>query len=812
MEAIPRKRNLLIEPEPSDVLGVDSPELVRTRKRRKSLVETVPHVCIERARIVTRVYKETEHLHILSKRARAFDAVLREMSIFILDDERIVGHQSSMRRSAPIFPEFAVEWIKNEIDIIATRPQDRFVFPEASKKEFIEDIYPYWKGRTLEDSVTQYVTEDIDKLRFRAKVFTLGIHESGGLGHLMLDYHKVLTLGIRGIREEIQTKLDALNIYDPGAMQRKLFYEACLVICSAVVAFAQRYSTLAAEMAKKEDDESRRAELTRIAENCARVPELPAGGFHEALQSFWFTQIVPQIYDNGVSISPGRFDQYMYPYYEKDVLSGVLTKAEAQELLESVWIKFTEPIKLYNKDDAAFFAGYPMGQNLIVGGQDALGFDAVNDLSYRCLEAHRHILLAQPNFSAREHNRSPQEFKIKVVETFRCGSGMPQVVSDEIFIPSLMKLGVTLKEARDYALIGCVEASPLHAWGRYNGGYINLVKMVELALTNGVCLVTGEQVSEPTGDAAGFKSFDDVLEAYRKQVRYCTKRLVIWNNYIDMIHESLMPTPFTSMFIDDCIERGKDVTAGGARYNWTGPSGIGVANAGDALYAVKKAVFDDKKMTATQLLETMRRDFEGQEDERQYLWNKIPKYGNDCAEVDDITKLAVDIFLDELERYECYRNAGPFVASLLPVSSYVAFGAMTGATPDGRHAFEPIADGISPQNGADRNGPTAAAKSVARIDHVRCANGIIFNQKYSRSALESREAVEKMAGFISGYHELGGAHIQLNVIDAETLREAKEHPAGHRGLVVRVAGYSAFFNELAEEIQDSIIERTEHSI
>ncbi len=811
MEKILKKRTLQLGMDALDVLSREDAIYQRTQTQRKSLIDTIPHVCIERARIVTEVYKKTENLHILTRRARAFEEVLKQMSIFILDGELIAGHQSSMRRSAPLFPEFAVEWIKDEIDLFDSRPQDKFVFPEQAKKEFLEEIYPYWKGRTLEDNVFQYMTEDIRALRFDSSVFTLGIHESGGLGHLMFDYNKVLTLGFDGIKKQIRGHMEALKPYEPDSMKKRLFYESCLTICDAVIAFARRYSVLAREMAESETDEKRKQELMTISENCARVPELPARNFYEALQSFWFVQIIPQIYDNGVSISPGRFDQYMYPFYERDISDGKLSKKEAQGLLEAIWIKFTEPIKLYNKADAAFFAGYPMGQNLIVGGQDELGYDATNDLSYRCLEAHRHILLAQPNFSVRLHNRSPQEFKIKVIETVKCGSGMPQMVSDEIFIPSLMKLGVTLKEARNYALIGCVEAAPLHTWGRYNGGYINLVKMVELALTNGQCLISGKKVSVSSGDATHFESFEDVLEAYRKQVEYCTQRLVTWNNYVDMVHEEYMPTPFTSMLIDDCISQGKDVTSGGARYNWTGPSGIGIANAGDALYAVKRAVFDEKIMTMEELVDMMKADFADNEDTRLFLWNKIDKYGNDKSEVDDITKLAVDMFLDELEKYSCYRN-GPFVASLLPVSSYVAFGWMTGASPDGRHAREPIADGISPQNGVDVNGPTAAAKSVAHIDHVRCANGIIFNQKYNAETLKGEGADKKMMDYITTYNALGGAHIQLNVIDSDVLRDAKENPDKYKGLVVRVAGYSAFFNELAEEIQDSIIERTEHQI
>lgn len=808
---MPESSMPVISIEADDVLHIMSKEHARGQRLKARVISAKPHVCIERARIVTRVYKETESEHILYRTAKAFDAVLKEMSIYILDDELIVGHQSSMQRSAPLFPEFSVEWIADEIDIFENRPQDRFVVTDEVKREFIRDILPYWKGKTLNDRLMHYMTQDIRKLRFDSGVFTLGIHESGGLGHMLMDYERIIRQGIARIRCDIDSRLRQADDAAPGSISQKRFYHACLMICDAVTTFAQRYSKLAEQMASQCADENRKAELLEISRICAKVPQHPAESFYEALQSFWFAQLVPQIYDNGVSVSPGRFDQYLYPYYAADIANGRLTKQQAQVLLEAVWVKFTEPIKLYNKDDASYFAGYPMGQNLTIGGVDAYGLDAVNDLSYRCLEAHRHMLLMQPNFSVRLHNRSPYPFIVKTVEAIKLGNGMPQIVFDELFVNSLLKFGIPLREARDYALVGCVEATPKHTWGRYNGGYINLIKILELAICGGKCLITGKQVAPDTGAPESFICFDDVIEAYKKQVSHCVKQLVVWNNIVDMIHEECMPTPFTSMLIGGCIESGRDVTSGGAKYNWTGPSGIGIANTGDSLYAIKKAVFQDKKLTMPELVDALRSNYKENEPLRHFLWNRIEKYGNDNSEVDELAKLAVDIFLDELEKYSCYRG-GPFIASLLPVSSYVAFGITTGATPDGRHAKEPIADGISPQNGVDLNGPTAAAKSVSRIDQVRCANGVIFNQKYNPTTLQTSEGLAKFIDLLFTYSKLGGGHIQFNMVTADKLRDAQKNPEKYKGLVVRVAGYSAFFNELSKEIQDSIITRTEHSI
>ena len=793
------------------VLKEGTAEYERGQQLRTRVISASPYLCIERARLVTQSYRETEHEHILTRRAKAFDSIMRNMNVYILDDELIVGHQASRQRSAPLYPEFAVEWIRDEIDLFETRPQDRFIVPGEVKREFLDDIYPFWKGRTLSDRVHSYVTEEIRLQRFVANVFNISGHEDNGLGHVALDYRKVLGGGLRGIIADIETRLLKLELWRPEDYRKMLFYKSCMSMCESAIAFANRYGMKAWDMAKDEKDAVRKQELLGISEICKRVPEHPARTFHEALQSFWFLQLLPQIYDNGVSISPGRFDQYMYPYYVADIEKGLLTREKAQELLESMWVKLTEPIKIYRAADAAFHAGYPMGQNLCVGGVGPDGIDATTDLSYRCLEAHSHMLLMQPNFTARLHLRTPKEFLLKVCEAIRLGNGMPQITNDEVVVLALTGIGITLPEARDYVPIGCVETAPPNVWGRLNGGYLNLAKIVELALNNGKCRVSGEQVGPKTGDPRQFDSFNQVLEAFKAQMEYTMEHQVTWDNLIDRAHAEFMPTPFTSIMVGDCIEKGRDVTEGGARYNYTAPYGVGIANAGNALYAVKKMVYEDKAVSMDELIDALDTDFKDSEDLRQLLINKVPKYGNDIPEVDLLAKKVADVFLDAMQGYETYRG-GPFVGSFIPVASYVALGMATGATPDGRKAGQPLADGISPSNGTDLKGPTAVFKSVCTLDHRRIPNGVIFNQKINPKVIASPEGLQKFSELIHCYVQLGGCHVQFNIVTADTLRQAQKEPEKHRGLVVRVAGYSAFFNEIHRDVQDSIITRTEQEI
>ena len=794
-----------------DVLPKGSAGYERGQRLKDAVIHAKNYVCIERALLATQAYKMYACEPIAVKRAKVFAHILENMRVYILPDELIVGHQAERQRSAPIFPEFAVDWVVNEIDKFETRPQDKFIFPEENKKLFLEEVVPYFKGNTLSDRAYAVMPESVRKLSHVANQFELGIHEEGGFGHLILDFGLVLQKGFAGLRKEAQDHLDSLDMCKAEDIRKHAFYESCVITCDAVITFARRYSEEAKRMAEEETDAKRKAELLEIARVCSRVPEHPAEDFHEALQSFWFTQLLPQIYDNGVSISPGRFDQYMYPYYEKDVLSGKRSREECQELLECTWVKFVEPMKLQSAAGAESHAGFPMGQNLIIGGIDRDGNDATNDLSYRVLEAHRKMLLMQPNFSVRLHNDAPEEFVLAVCDAVRRGNGMPQLVNDHVFIRGLMNIGVSLEDARDYALEGCVESTPLNAWGRGNGGYFNHTKVMELTLNNGRCAITGEQVSIQTGDAGEFKTVEEFKEAYQKQMAYCVRQLVMWNNMIDHIHEELMPVPLVSMLTGGCMESGKDVTQGGAKYNWTGPPTVGIANVGNSAYTIFKLIFEDGKYTMRQLVDALQSNWENDEFMRQFICNRVAKYGNDEEGVDKATRWAIDTYLDESAKYETYRG-GPFIGGLVPVSSYVHFGQCTGATPDGRKRGEPLADGISPANGTDLKGLTAVLKSATKLNHFRCQNGVILNVKLNPLTVSTDDGLKKLAQLIKTYMDLNGEHIQFNVVTAETLRDAQAHPEEYKSLVVRVAGYSAFYNELSKEVQDSIIARTENCL
>ncbi|MDR2163234.1 MAG: glycyl radical protein [Clostridiales Family XIII bacterium] len=809
---IEMKKEFIITIDRDSIFDRDSEAFARCQRLRNQVINAKSYICLERARLITQSYKETEGMHPLMRRAKAIEKILSEMSVYILPDELIVGHQAGKQRSAPLFPEFAVEWIDEEIETFEERPQDSFIPFKEDIEEYRKNIVPYWKGKTMSDRVQSYITDDIRLQRYDANVISLGLHEDGGLGHVLLDYGLLCREGLDGFIKKCQRQKDELDLTKPDSLDKRLWYESAISYCQSTIKFAHRYANQALSMMKNEHDPKRRAELEKIAKVCRRVPEFPAESFHEAMQSLWFCQIVQQVNDNGVSYTIGRFDQFMYPYYASDIEDGVLTKPEAQELLEAFWAKITEPIKVYRKDDAKIHAGYPMGQNLVIGGVKRDGSDATNDLSYRCIEAHMHMLLMQPNFSVRLHNNTPDEFMEKVADAIRMGNGMPQILNDEVYVEAMTKLGVSLEDARDYAPVGCVENAPLDAWHRGNGGYYNLAKVVELALNDGKCNISGKQVGPHTGKPEDLKDFDSVKRAYEEQMNYTTTISVRLNAIIDEVQAELIPIPFTSLLIGpSCLEKGIDALKGGAKYNWTAPLGLGVANAGDSLYAVKKTVFDDTKYTMRELCDALNNNFAEREDMRQYLLNRVEKYGNDEEEVDKMTHYAADVFFDSLEGYEGY-HGGPFVGSFVPVAANVAFGYTTAATPDGRLSGTILADGVSPSNGVDHNGPTAALKSVCYgLDHLRCPNGVIFNQKFNPTVLQGDEGLRKFMALIRAYVKMRGGHVQFNVVSADKLRKAQKTPEKYKGLVVRVAGYSAFFNELSRDVQDSIITRTENA-
>ena len=820
------------------------------------LYAKMPEIESSRAKLVTESYKSTEELPIIKRRSAAFAHILENLPIVIRDGELIVGSPTVAPRGCQTFPEYSYEWLLDELDTVETREADPFYISESAKAD-LRSIAPYWKGRTTSDLARALMAPEAYAAFVEHGMFTPGNYFYNGIGHVNVDYAKVLAKGYRGIIAEAQKALDAVEVYDPVYTQRVNFLEAVIESCEAVIGYAHRYAALAKEKARNEKNTERRAELERIARNCSRVPEFGATDFWEACQSFWFVQFLLQVESSGHSISPGRFDQYMYPYYKKDIDAGKLTLEAAQELIDCIWVKLNDINKVRDAASADGFAGYGMFQNLIVGGQDIHGIDATNDLSYMCLEAAMHVPLPQPSISIRVWNGTPDSLMIKAAALTRLGTGLPAYYNDEVMIPSIMARGLTLEDARDYCIIGCVEpqkGGKTDGW--HDAAFFNMCRPMELVFSNGYD--KGKKIGPDTGDVCEMKTFEEFFEAYKTQQSYMIKLLVNANNAIDAAHATRCPLPFESCMVDDCIGRGKSLQEGGAIYNFTGPQGFGIANNTDGLIAVRKLVFEDKKITMRELKDAINHNFgygisgkmaatvtaevarsvaEGgvslnekiieeiyrevttaasldpnkkarYREIKRMIDEECPKYGNDIFSVDMFAREVANTYTKEVEKYKNYRG-GIFQAGLYPVSANVPLGAQTGATPDGRLAYTPIADGIGPASGRDVKGPTATANSVAKLEQGIASNGTLLNQKFHPSALAGMEGLMKFSSLIRSYFDQKGMHMQFNVVTRETLLDAQKNPEKYKTLVVRVAGYSALFTTLSRSLQDDIINRTE---
>lgn len=817
------------------------------------LFEKPPEIEADRAVLLTESYRQTEGEPIIRRRAKAFAHILEGLPITIRPLELIVGSNSKAPRGCQTFPEYSFEWLEAEFDTVATRAADPFYISEETKAALAK-VHPYWKGKTTSELATSYMAPQAFAA-FSQGMFTPGNYFYNGVGHVTVDYAKVLKVGYRGIMAEAQAALDTLRVSDEDYARRSEFLRAVITSCTAVCRYANRYAALAKEQAAACTDETRKAELLQIASNCERVPEHGATSFWEACQSFWFVQMLLQVESSGHSISPGRFDQYMYPYYKADLDAGVITREFAQELVDCIWVKLNDLNKVRDAASAEGFAGYSLFQNLIVGGQDVNGKDATNDVSYLCMNATLHVSLPQPSFSVRVWNGTPHEFLLRAAEITRTGVGLPAYYNDEVIIPALQNRGLTLADARDYNIIGCVEpqkAAKTDGW--HDAAFFNMCRPLELVFSNGVD--KGVQLGLQTGDVTQMKTFDEFYDAYKKQMVYFIELLVNADNAIDLAHAERCPLPFESCMVEDCIGRGKSVQEGGAVYNFTGPQGFGIANMADALFAIRTLVFEQKRYTLSQFKEALENNYgkdrdarEAQRltaqvanqliaggkapneedikaiyeallknpcsDEQKAAYQKLlddiaalPKFGNDIPEVDDFARDVAYTYTRPLERYRNPRG-GQFQAGLYPVSANVPLGAQTGATPDGRLANTPVADGVSPAAGRDIHGPTAAANSVSRLDHYIASNGTLFNMKFHPSALAGESGLESFVALVRGYFDQKGSHMQFNVVSRETLRDAQKHPENYRSLVVRVAGYSALFTTLSRSLQDDIINRTE---
>lgn len=773
----------------------------RVIKAKEAFLAERPEMCCKRALIYTEVYRSLSgHCPTILLRAKALRRTLEELPIFIQPLEVIVGHPASRPRSAEVFPEVNIS-VVDEIDQFETREYNRLMVRPEVRASLLE-IAPYWKGNTPHDYLAERRTAAI------RNAYACGLlsnpHEWSGFAHVAMDYRQILHFGINGMREKVRKQRDALSQSDPAYDEKLAFYDAEEEICAGVLVFAERYRRLAAEMATREKEPGRKTELTAISRVLTRVPAQPASSFHEALQAVWLMQLIPQIESNGFSISPGRFDQYCWPYLKADLAAGTITLERAQELLDLFWLKFCEILRVDSRGAAEVNAGYAVGQNIEVGGIDRDGRDCTNLLSYLCLNANRHIQLHQPNFTVRLHTGTPQKFLDQVVNSIACGNGMPQLLNDDCIVPSLVEHGIPVREARDYIAVGCDEISVHGHWARCNGGYINMAKVLELALGNGTDLKSGVSMFQP--DSKEPESFNQLMDRFHSYFRQGIALQVEEANITDGIHKELLPLPFISLFLDDCITNGRDCTDSGAHYNTTGLVAVGTATVADSLEAVRQLVYRDQKLPLAELVQILKDNFQGQEPLRQFILNRIPKFGNDVDRVDTLAVEITDMFANELEQYKNSRG-GQFWPALYSVSAQVGLGNVCGATPDGRLAEQPLSDGLTPMYGMDRNGPTAALTSLSKIHHRRFPNGIIINQRMTGSLFSTEEGRLKMTQLLRAFVALGCFHWQFNIVDNSVLLAAQKDPDSYRGLVVRVAGYSAIFVELSVKAQNSIIER-----
>jgi formate C-acetyltransferase len=803
------------------ITGTDTQKITeRIARLREKVLSTKPSVCTERARFYTEVYREHEDKPVILRRALALEKTLREMTIFIDEGELIVGNQSSQHRAAPIFPEYAVDWLPEEMDELDKRPGDAFYITEEHKKELLE-IARWWKGKVLWDRGRALMTQELRDLQDAAIIKATGNLTSGD-GHIAVDFPKILAEGMEGYLREIAHYHGKIRRYEQEGVRKDHFYTALTLSVRAFRDFILRYRDLAEQLAGEEEDPQRKNELMTIADNCRIIATEPPRTFWQALQLTYFVQLVLQIESNGHSVSLGRMDQYLFPFYKQDLLTGRITEEEASELLENTWIKLLSINKIRPWSHTRFSAGGPLYQNVTIGGQTPDGKDAVNALSFLILESVGRMRLTQPNLSVRFHRNMSQEFMMACMRVIEKGFGMPSFNNDEVVIPGLIDLGVEKEDAYDYSAIGCIEIAVPGKWGyRCTGmSFLNLMRVFLATLYDGHDRTSGKTFHKGKGHFRDFSSYDELFRAWEEQIRYYTRKTVEIDTAVDTALEENVPDLLCSAFVESCIPRGKTIKEGGSKYDFISGLQVGIANLGNALAAIKKLVFEEQVIGKEELLEAIESDFEGQQGEkiRQLLLNFAPKYGNDDDEVDQLLTDAYTLFVDEIEKYHTTRyGRGPigcrYYAGTSSISANVPSGAVLPATPDGRKAWTPVAEGCSPSSGTDVKGPTAVFKSVAKLPTQRIMGGVLLNQKLTPATIRKEEDKLKLISLLRTFFEdLKGWHVQYNIVSRETLLAAKKEPEKYRDLIVRVAGYSAFFTTLSPDTQDDIIARTEHSL
>lgn len=788
----------------------------RMEAYREQVLDKKPYISAERALLCTESYKANQNQPPVMKRALMLQNILEKMTIYIEDETLIVGNQAESNKDAPVFPEYTMEFVINELDLFEKRDGDVFYITEETKEK-LRSIAPFWVNNNLRARGAALLPKEVD-VYMETGLFGMEGKLNAGDAHLAVNYKKVLEVGLKGYKERVLAKKAALDLTRPESIDKYVFYNAVLIVIDAVVTYANRFADLAEEKAKT-SDEKRKAELFEIAKICRKIPYEPAETFREAVQSVWFIQLILQIESNGHSLSYGRFDQYMYPYFKHDIDAKLITEDETVELLDNLWIKTLTVNKIRSQAHTLSSAGSPMYQNVTIGGQTSDKKDAVNRLSFLILRSVAQTRLPQPNLSVRYFSGMSKEFMDEAIEVMKLGTGMPAFNNDEVIIPSFIEKGVAEVDAYNYSAIGCVETAVPGKWGyRCTGmSYINMPRLLLTVMNNGVDVTTGKRFVKGYGYFKDFETFEQLMDAWEKSLIEITEASVIVENAIDLASERDVPDILCSALTDDCIGRGKTIKEGGAVYDFISGLQVGIANLSDSLSAIKKLVYTTQEISREELWNALQDNFESPESRRiqSMLINNAPKYGNDNDFADQLGVDAYAPYIRVIGNYPSTRfGRGPIggirYAGTSSISANVGQGMGTAATPDGRKAFTPLAEGCSPAHGMDQNGPTAVFKSVSKLDTHNITGGVLLNQKVTPAMLSTEENRDKLEMMIrTFFNRLEGYHVQYNVVDRETLIDAQIHPENHKDLIVRVAGYSAFFNVLSKTTQDDIIGRTE---
>jgi trans-4-hydroxy-L-proline dehydratase len=780
----------------------------RVAKLRQESLDAVPTISIERGELMTRFYKNLrERVSIPVERALAFQYLLEHKTIYIGEGELIVGEKGIAPKATPTFPELCCHTTQ-DLEIMDSREKIPFKATTATFQVQEETIIPFWQGKTMRDRIFAQMTQDWHDA-YEAGIFT-EFMEQRSPGHTVLD-DKIYQKGMLGFISDIDEQLQGLDyLNDLNAYDRQEQLKAMRITAQAIIRFGERHAEKAIALAESESDPQRQAELEQIAEVCNHIPANAPRNFWEALQYYWFVHLgVTTELNPWDAFNPGKLDQHLYPFYKQETTAGTLTRDEAEELLHCFWIKFNnQPAPPKVGVTAAESGTYTDFAQINVGGVKADGSDAVNEVTYLILDVIEDMRLLQPSSSVQVSKKNPDRFVRRAAKIIRTGFGQPSIFNTDVVVQELIRQGKSVVDARNGGTSGCVETG---AFGKENyslTGYFNMPKVLEITLHNGVDPRTGKQIGLQTGEPSSFETFDDLFAAYQKQLQHCIDIKIRGNNVIERLYAEYLPVPFLSLLIDDCIATGKDYHEGGARYNTTYIQGVGLGTMTDALSAIKYHVYDEQTLTMPQLLDMLAADFKGQERERLLLLNKTPKFGNDDDYADSIMVQVFEAYFDAIDGRPNTKD-GQYAINLLPTTCHVYFGSVIGATPDGRRAYVPLSEGISPAQGADRHGPTAVIKSVAKMDHAR-TGGTLLNQKFTPQLLADDAGLERLVDLVRTYFKLDGHHIQFNVVDVDILREAKMHPEQYRDLIVRVAGYSDYFCDLSEALQDEIIARTEH--